>query len=91
MLPYTDNVLLLADDQALLKSLYRSNKGVCLRACFQSDAYVTRLREEFDHELMSEQRFMSCICSARIARAACCKMQIQTWRQLQQGIMVSIS
>ena len=58
-------------------------------AVFSSDAYVNKLRLDFDHEKLSEQCFMKSICSARIARAACCKKQVQAWRELQHGILVS--
>lgn len=50
------------------------------------DAYVGRLRFDFDHDRVTEHRYMTCICSAKIARAACCKRQLEAWRELQHGM-----
>ena len=58
---------------------------------FSSDNYVNKLRSDFDHEMLSEHRFMKCICSARIARAVCCQKQVKAWRDLQHGFLVGSS
>lgn len=50
------------------------------------DAYVSRLRSDFDHDRVTEHRYMTCLCSAKIARTACCKRQVETWRELQHGM-----
>nr|KAG5699525.1 hypothetical protein BaRGS_020084 [Batillaria attramentaria] len=50
------------------------------------DAYVGRLRSDFDHDRVPEHRYMTHICSAKIARTACCKRQLEAWRELQHGM-----
>ncbi|XP_025106651.1 uncharacterized protein LOC112571678 [Pomacea canaliculata] len=50
------------------------------------DACVARLRDDFDHDRVSEHRFMTGMCSAKIMRDACCKQQLDKWQQFRQGI-----
>ncbi|XP_076469625.1 uncharacterized protein LOC143299961 [Babylonia areolata] len=64
--------------------------GMALEKTFKNvetiDAYVKKLRYDFDHEMVPEIKYMSCICSAKLARAACCKKQIEVWQQLQHDM-----
>ncbi|KAL8612748.1 hypothetical protein ACOMHN_033747 [Nucella lapillus] len=53
------------------------------------DAYVKKLQYQFNHEMLLEKRYMSCMCSAKIARAACCKKQIEVWQQWHHDIQES--
>lgn len=65
--------------------------GVALENTFKEvesiDTYVQKLREDFDHELMNEHTFITHICTARMARAACCKRQLSVWQHLQHELI----
>lgn len=65
--------------------------GVTLENTFKEvasiDNYVQKLREDFDHEMLNEHNFMAHICTARMARAACCKKQVSVWQHLQHELI----
>lgn len=54
-----------------------------------TDACVARLRDDFDHDRVSEHRFMTGMCSAKIMRDACCRQQLDKWQQFRQCIQVA--
>ncbi|PVD23898.1 hypothetical protein C0Q70_17173 [Pomacea canaliculata] len=51
------------------------------------DAYINRLRCDFQCHSVSCHRYMSGLCTAKIAREACCRTQLHRWQELYSGML----